>query len=197
MQDSWPQLKSNSWQLTLKSSHNLQNQWHEYTLSRNESLSDPKEWIRGNTMIGPVLEVTICWLQGKFGVEIWMESENKGNSHSWVRNFPGLTRLVTVLVDKEQETAETKTEVLTFASRKAKAKTTKNIHCHLLERKRIDIKWGTQSNFACPVAKRQNTLLRHGQFVSRRWDDGILEIKRFSSERFWTISVFVWWSGRV
>ena len=51
-----------------------------------------------------------------------MESENKGNSHSWVRNFPGLTRLVTDLVDKEyddneQETAETKTEVLAFASR--------------------------------------------------------------------------------
>ena len=30
----------------------------EYTLPRDEKLSDPKGWIRGNTQIGPVLEVT-------------------------------------------------------------------------------------------------------------------------------------------
>ena len=32
--------------------------------------SDPKGWIRGNTKIGPVLEVTTSYLQGKYGVEI-------------------------------------------------------------------------------------------------------------------------------
>ena len=42
----------------------------EYTLPRDEKLSDPKGWIRGNTKIGPVLEVTTCCLQGKYGVEI-------------------------------------------------------------------------------------------------------------------------------
>ena len=30
----------------------------EYTLSRDEKSPDPKGWIRGNTKIGPVLEVT-------------------------------------------------------------------------------------------------------------------------------------------
>ena len=30
----------------------------EYTLPRDEKSSDPKGWIRGNTKIGPVLEVT-------------------------------------------------------------------------------------------------------------------------------------------
>ena len=30
----------------------------EYTLPRDESLTEPKGWIRGNTKIGPVLEVT-------------------------------------------------------------------------------------------------------------------------------------------
>ena len=29
----------------------------EYTLPRDEKSSDPKGWIRGNTKIGPVLEV--------------------------------------------------------------------------------------------------------------------------------------------
>ena len=42
----------------------------EYTLPRDEKSSDPKGWIRRNTKIGPVLEVTTSYLQGKCGVEI-------------------------------------------------------------------------------------------------------------------------------
>ena len=97
--------------------------------------SDPKGWIRGNTKIGPVLEVTTSYLQGKYGVEIRSESVNQDNSHSWVRISHGLNKLVTDLSNKEyddneQETSEMqfeefalKTNVLAFASRsKAKAK---------------------------------------------------------------------------
>ena len=107
----------------------------EYTLPRDEKSSDPKGWIRGNAKIGPVLEVTTSYLQGKYGVEIRIEILNKDNSHSWVRISHGLNKLVTDLIDKEndgneQETSETeseefvlKTNVLAFASRsKAKAK---------------------------------------------------------------------------
>ena len=42
----------------------------EYTLPRDEDISEAKGWIRGNTKIGSVLEVTTCCLQGKYGVEI-------------------------------------------------------------------------------------------------------------------------------
>ena len=35
----------------------------EYTLSKDEKSSDPKGWIRGNTKIGPVVEVTNSYLQ--------------------------------------------------------------------------------------------------------------------------------------
>ena len=42
----------------------------QYTLPRDDNSSEPKGWIRGNTEIGPVLEVTTCDLQGKYGVEI-------------------------------------------------------------------------------------------------------------------------------
>ena len=47
----------------------------EYTLPRHEKSSDPKGWIRENTKIGPVLEVTTSYLLGKCGVEIssWLE----------------------------------------------------------------------------------------------------------------------------
>ena len=107
----------------------------EYTMPRDEETSESKGWIRGNTKIGPVLEVTTSYMQGKYGVEIGIDSVNKDNSHSWVRISHGLNKLVTDLSNKEyddneQETPEMKSEefalksnVLAFASRsKAKAK---------------------------------------------------------------------------
>ena len=145
--------------------------------------TDPKGWIRGSTKIGPVLEVTTSYLQGKHGVEIRIESVNKDNSHEWVRISHGLHKLVTDLIDKEyddneQETSETKTgefalktDVLAFASRsKAKAKPRRPTSAYssartvpIRERIWTDIEPGTQSDQAYPVAKRLNTLLRHGQ----------------------------------
>ena len=112
----------------------------EYTLPRDESLSEPKGWIRANTKIGPELEVTTCCLQGKYGVEIRIESVSKDNSHSWVRISHGLNKLVTNFNNKdqddnEQETSEMqfedyalKSNARSFASRsKAKAKPQRRI----------------------------------------------------------------------
>ena len=62
----------------------------ECTLPRDDKSTDPKGWIRGNTKIGPVLEVTTSYLQGKYGVEIRMESVKKrqfslmGQNLSWL-----------------------------------------------------------------------------------------------------------------
>ena len=139
MQDSWLLLKlySISWRKTLKKFSQFTDSvaCREYTLPRDEDTSEPKGWIRGNTKIGPVLEVTTCCLQGKYGVEIRIMSVNKDNSHSWARISHGLNKLVTNLNnneqdDNEQETSEVqfedcalKTNVLALASRsKAKAK---------------------------------------------------------------------------
>ena len=106
----------------------------EYTLPRDEKSTDPKGWIRGNTKIGPALEVTICCLQGKNGVEIRIESVSKDNSHSWVRTSHGLNKLVTDLSNKEdddneQETSEmqfedyaTKSNVVLFFASRSKTK---------------------------------------------------------------------------
>ena len=77
----------------------------EYTLTRDDKLTDPKGWIKGNTKIGPVFEVTTSYLQSKYGVEITMESVNKDNSHSWVRISHGLNKLITDLIDKEYATS--------------------------------------------------------------------------------------------
>ena len=159
-----------------------------------------------------MLEVTTSNLQGKYGVEIRIESANKDNSHSWVRISHGLNKLVTDLIDKEyddneQETSETKTEafalktdVLAFASRsKAKAKPripstacSSSRTVPILERIWIDIEPGAQFDQAYPVAKRINTLLRHGQLP--REEDGAIEFWRlkdglrneFENSQYWS-----------
>ena len=102
----------------------------EYILPRDEEASQPKEWIQGNTKIGPVLEVATCCLHGKCGVEIRIMSMNKDNSHFWVRISHGLDKLVTNLNNNEHETSEVQFEEYAlklnasdFASRaKAKAR---------------------------------------------------------------------------
>ena len=86
----------------------------EYTLPRDEKSTESKGWVRGNTKIGPVLEVTTCCLQGKYGVEIRINSVNKDNSHSWVRISHGLNKLVTDLNNKEQDDNEQETPEVQF-----------------------------------------------------------------------------------
>ena len=161
----------------------------EYILPRDDKSTDPKGWIQWNTKIGLVLEVTTSYQQGKHGVEIRIESVNKDNSHSWVRISHGLNKLVTDLIDKkyddhEQETSTTKTEVFAFASRsKGKTKPRRpSTTCSssrtipILERTWIDSEPGAQFDRAHPVAKRLNTLLRHGELP--REVDGAIEFWR-------------------
>ena len=133
-------------------------------------------------------------------MEIIIESVNKDNSHSSVRISHGLNKLVTDLIEKEdddneQETSETKTEVFAlktdvfaFASRsKAKAKPRRPCAAGsssrtvpILERTWIDIEPGAQFDQAYPVAKRLNTLLRHGQLP--REEDGAIEFWRLKDD---------------
>ena len=189
----------------------------EYTLPRDEKSSDPKGWTRGNTKIGPVLEVTTSYLQGKHGVEIRIESINKDNSHSWVRISHGLNKLVTDLSnnkendDNEQETSEMhfeecalKTNVLAFASRsKSKAKPQRRTPASSSTRtvpirEKVDWYWARRL-FAnrLPVCQKQlSTLLRHGQLP--REDDGAIEFWRlkdylrneFENSRYWSDDVW-------
>ena len=169
----------------------------EYTLPRDEKSSDPKGWIRGNSKIGPVLEVTTSYLQGKYGVEIRIESMNKDNSHSWVRISHGLNKLVTGLSnikeqdDNEQETSEMqfdhnfalKSNALAFASRsKAKAKPQRRTLANpstrtspIGKRKWTDVE-PDYSPVDYPVSKQLSTLLRHGHLP--REDDGAIEFWR-------------------
>ena len=87
MQDSWKRLTSDStpWQKTLNNSHSLQTQWHVVsTFCQEMKISYPKGWIRGNTKIGTVLEVTTSYLQGKYWLEIGIESRGSEFLMDWI-----------------------------------------------------------------------------------------------------------------
>ena len=152
----------------------------EYTSPGDEETSEPKGWIRGNTKIGPVLEVTTCCLQGKYGVEIRIKSMNKDNSHSWVRISHGLNKLVTNLNNNEQETSEVQFEEYAlrlnasdFASRsKAKAKPRRREPAGSW----TDVEPGEYSLSDYEASKKLIHLHRHGSLP--RDDDGAIEFWR-------------------
>ena len=175
----------------------------EYTLPRDEDLSELKGWIRGNTKIGPVLEVTTCCLQGKYGVEIRTKSVSKDNSHSWVRITHDLNKLVTNLNnrdqdDNEQETSETQFEEYVlklnagdFASRsKAKAKPQRRTSAcsstrtvPIWERTWTDIEPQDYSPIGYPVSKKLIYLLRDGSLLREKHKWTIEKLKLDNARR--------------
>ena len=143
-----------------------------------------------------MLEVTTCFLQGKFGVEIRIESVNKDKSHSLVRISHGLNKLVTNLNNKDQDDNEQETSEMQFenyalklnasdfASRsKAKAKPQRPTSASS-STKTIPIGEWTWTNtepqeFSLSdysVSKKLIHLLRHGRLP--RKDDGAIEFWR-------------------
>ena len=163
----------------------------EYTLPRDEEASEPKGWIRGNTKIGPVLEVTTCCLHGKDGVEIRIMSLNKDNSHSWVRITHGLNKLVTNVNNNEQETSEMQFEEYAFklnagdfaCRSKAKAKPQRRTSASsstrtipIGERFWTAVEPGEYSISDYAVSKKLTHLLRHARI--QREDDGAIEFWR-------------------
>ena len=144
-----------------------------------------------NTKIGPVLEVTTCCLQGKFGVEVRIESMNKDNSHSLVRISHGSNKFVINLNNNDTEISEDQLEEYAlqldakdFACRsKAKAKPQRRDPASsstrtfpIWKRTWTDVEPGKYSLSDYPVSKKPINLLRHGGLP--RETDGAIEIWR-------------------
>ena len=183
----------------------------EDTLPRDDNLSEPKGSIRGNTKIGPVLEVTTCCLQGKYGVEIRIESISKDNTHSWVRISHGLNKLVTNLNTKSRTTTSRKPQkcssknmrsnwmqVILQADQRPK-QTTKTRFCRLFPKN--SSYWGKnldQSrirrifNLRLWSVEEIDPSSSSRKSTSRQWwSDWILETRRSSSESFCILSSLV------
>ena len=74
--------------------------YREYTLPGSDQSSQLKGWIRGNTKIGPVLDVIVCYHQGRYGVEIMIESLFGDKTCSWFRIVNGFNQYVTEMSEE-------------------------------------------------------------------------------------------------
>ena len=202
MQDSWPQLKSDSIsQLTDSVT------CREYTLPREEKLSEPKGWIRRNTRLDPYWKsqpaahkVNMEWkseLCLKAKTLLTRGSEFLMAWTSWSRTWTTTSR--------KPRTCSSKTmrwnwmQVILRADRRLKQNhkdisansTTKTIP--IGERTWTDIEPQDYSPTNYSVSKKLINLLRHGSLL---WeDDGAIEfwrIKRLSSEPLCAFSALVW-----
>ena len=72
----------------------MKNLCRECTLPRNEKASRARGWILGNTKIGPVLDVKVCFHQGRYGIEVMIESLFRDGTASWVRIVNGINKYV-------------------------------------------------------------------------------------------------------
>ena len=73
-----------------------------YTLLRDDRLSKTKGWIRGNTKIGPALEVAVSHHQG-YGIEIMINSMFGDGTCSWLMIVNGTNKYVTEMTEETKE----------------------------------------------------------------------------------------------
>ena len=153
-----------------------------------------KDRSRGDTRIGPVLEVMTICLYGKHGVEIRIWSLSEDNTQSWVRTSHGSNKFVIDSNNNDTEVPEDLLEeqalqlkVKDFACRsKARAKPQRREPVDyspsiipMKERKWIDIEPGNYSlSLRTRFSKKVIHLLRHSQKVQRE-DDGAVQFWRF------------------
>ena len=122
-------------------------------------------WIRGSTKIGPVLDVEVCYHQGRYGVEIMIESFFRDRTVSWVRIVNGISKYVT---ETSEEVPVTSVENRGTGKPVAKAKprpkatlTLSPVYIPYRERKWIDVEPGKFSQGCFEVSKFMIRWLRH------------------------------------
>ena len=181
----------------------------EYTLPRDDPASEPKGWIRGNTRIGPILEVTTSFQHFKFGVEVRIQSVNEDNSHSWVRNSYGTVRCVNnyikhdtqSLADPQEEEYVPTSSGVVVARSKAKAKpqprgSTGTTTIPLSERLWIDIEPSKPDLESYNLSKKVINLLRHNQKLHREQDGAIQFYKTKFHLRDFHLPIQNWFDDR-
>ena len=181
----------------------------QYTLPSEETTSQPRGWIQGNTKIGPELEVATSYLHGQHGVEIRIMSLSRDNTHSWVRISHGSNKFVMDWNNNDTEVPEDQLEeqalqldVKDFACRlKAKAKPQRREPAgyspSIIPMKRrnwIDIEPGKHSLSAYEVKKKVIHLLRHSQQVQQE-EVGAVHFWRIKENLQSQFPQILHWSG--
>ena len=143
----------------------------ENTLPRSDESSQVREWIRGNTKIGPALGVAVSHHQGHHGIEIKIESLFRDRTCSWVRIVNGINNYVTETlgVIHVASVGERSTGTLVAKARPPPTPTftLSPVSFPHNERKWMDTEPGTFSQGCWEVSKLMIRLLRHDESVHR------------------------------
>ena len=158
-------------------------------------------WILGNTKIGPVLDVKVCFHQGRHGIAVMIESLFRDRTFSWVRIVNGIDKYVTETSEtislENVEHRVTGTRVAKAKPRPKPAVTLSPISIPVRERTQIDINPEKIREDCFAVSKAMIRLLRHDPSTPReddgaaRVDDLVDEFKaRFDGTSQWPVNAF-------
>ena len=175
----------------------------KYTSPRDDQSSTVKGWIRGDTKIGPVLEVAVSCQEGRYVIEIRIKSSLDDGSHSWIMIVNGLNKYVTEMSKEVQENRND--EIGDSAGRfaaKARPKQTSmpmpsfpRVTIPFRMRKWIDVEPGEYDQSSCKVSKKMTRLLRHDPSVLRE-EDRAVEFKIMAPMFASTFASSPHWSSR-
>ena len=144
-----------------------------------------KGWTRGNTKIGPVLDVAVSYHRGRYEVEIMINSLFGGGTRSWVRIVKGINKYVTEMSEEThiKDIGESTEKPVAKARPKQTpssmlSSSTIPVPCH--ERTWIDVEPGRFDKSCLEVSKLMIRLLRHDDTVHRD-DDGVVKFQDLAS----------------
>ena len=149
----------------------------DHVESAPDQSSQVKGWIRGNTKIGPVLDVMVCYRQGRYGVEIMIESIFGVKICSWVRILKGINKFV-MEASEEAHVESIGERSAGKPVAKARPRQTSNsmlspVPIPQRERKWIDVEPGTLDRNCLEVSKLMSRLPRHDDSVNREEDGAV------------------------
>ena len=157
----------------------MQTVCREYTLPRDQETSRAEGWIRGNAKIEPVLEVKVCYHQGRSCIDFMIESCFGDRTVSWVRVVNGINKYVTETSEEipveSIELVRTGKLVAKAEPRPKPAVTLSPLSIPIRDRKLIDFNPETFNQGCFAVSKFMIRLLRH-EGTTLREDDGALRI---------------------
>ena len=162
----------------------LESSRRECTFPRDRAASNVKGWIRGNTKIGPALEVAVSHHQGHYGIEIMTESLFDDGTCSCVMIVNGINEYVTEMSEEAQENHiddigdSTGKPVVKARSKETSILTTSSpaVTLPYLLREWIDVEPGQHDKNCFEVSEKMIRLLRHDPSV-RREEDGSVEFR--------------------
>ena len=147
----------------------------EYTLPRNDPRSRARDWIRKNTKIGPVLNVSVCHHEDHYSIEIQVRSLFQGRFVSLVRIENGIEKYVketTETMEDEEYGALGKP----LAKAKSRMKSTimlTPVSVPLREGKWVEVDPGRYDHECYVISKVMTRLLRDDQNIPREIDGAI------------------------